>query len=212
VDPSVAELTDWQSSPVIKNVVVQDGGRLLVVGTLYGGLTMSLSRDDSQFAIFARVALVELSTMLFVDVMRLFCISGSDAARRANSSRHGEFISLADQHLKELGAQITRLVAARDAAISIEASQIEKKLVWALERFRGKPVLDRSWSEMATPLAKFAVETKSFCERAAPEYYAQCQTAASSTLEDWGCAILGFSCLTHSCTPDLVFNRGFLHV
>ncbi|MFY9558778.1 MAG: hypothetical protein WAQ52_00955 [Terriglobales bacterium] len=176
---------DWQSSPVIKNVVVQDGGKLLVVGTLYGGLTMSLSHDDSEFTMFARVALVELAAMLFVDIMRLFCVSGSDAARSANATRYGEFIGIADQHIKELSAQITRLVAAQDAVISIEASDVEKKLVWAVERLRGDHVLDRSWSEMATRLATIAMVTRSFCERAAPEYYARCQADASTTLEEW---------------------------
>ena len=113
----MADSTSWQSSPVIKNVVVQAGGKLLVVGTLYGGITVSLSEDASEFGVFARVALVELATMLFVDIMRLFCVSGSDAARRVNAPRYGEFVSIADQHLKELGAQITLLVATRDVAI-----------------------------------------------------------------------------------------------
>ncbi len=152
---SVAESTDWRS-PVIKNVMVKDGGKLLVVGTLYGGLTMSLSHDDNEFTMFARVALVELTTMLFVDIMRLFCISGSEEARNVNATRYSEFIRIADQHLKELNAQITRLVAARDAALSIAASDVEKRLVWAVERLRGEPVLDRSWSEMATRLTTIA--------------------------------------------------------
>jgi hypothetical protein len=181
----VADSTDWQSSPVIKNVVVQDGGKLLVVGTLYGGLTMSLNRDESEFTMFARVALVELAAMLFVDIMRLFCVSGSDAARSVNATRYGEFVGIADQHLKELSAQITRLVAARDAVTSIEASDVEKRMVWAVERLRGEPVLDRSWSEMAARLEQIAIVTRSFCERAAPEYYTRCQTDASTSLEEW---------------------------
>ncbi len=180
----MAESTDWRS-PVIKNVMVKDGGKLLVVGTLYGGLTMSLSHDDNEFTMFARVALVELTTMLFVDIMRLFCISGSEEARNVNATRYSEFIRIADQHLKELNAQITRLVAARDAALSIAASDVEKRLVWAVERLRGEPVLDRSWSEMATRLTTIAAVTRSFCERAAPEYYARCQTDASAILTEW---------------------------
>jgi len=180
----VADSTDWQSSPVIKNVVVQDGGKLLVVGTLYGGLTMSLSDGDNQYSKFARVALVELATMMFVDIMRLFCVAGSDAARQVNATRYDEFLNVADQHLKELGGQITRLVATQDAAVSIEASDVEKRLAWAVERLRRKPALDRSWSEMARHLAKIAGVTKAFCERAAPEYYARCQAPASSILEE----------------------------
>lgn len=181
----MADSTDCQSSPVIKNVVVQDGGKLLIVGTLYGGLTISLTQDDSEFKMFARMALVELVTVLFVDIMRLFCVSGSDAARAVNVSRYGEFIGVADQHLKELSAQITRSIAARDVAIAVEASHVEKRLVWAVERLRGEPVLDRSWSEMATCLATIAVVTRSFCERAAPEYYTRCQADALTTLDEW---------------------------
>lgn len=196
----MADSTDGQSSPVIKNVVVQNGGKLLVVGTLYGGLTMSLDHDESKFTIFARVALVELATMLFVDVMRLFCVSGSDAARSANLTRYGEFIGIADQHLKELSAQITRIVAAQDVVISIEASNVEKRIVWAVERLRGKPILDRSWSEMAMHLEKIAAETRSFCERAAPEYYARCQTEASTTLEEW-----------KTSSPRISFADAFVH-
>jgi hypothetical protein len=106
--------------------VVKDGGKLLVVGTLYGGITMSLSHDEMQYSAFTKVALVELATMLFVDVMRLFCVAGSDAARKVNIDRYSEFISVADQHLQELSAQITRSAAFREAAVSMEASQIEK--------------------------------------------------------------------------------------
>ena len=133
----------------------------MVVGTLYGGITVSLSEDASEYTVFARVALVELATMLFVDIMRLFCVSGSDAARNVNATRYGEFVGIADQHLKELKVQITRLVA-KDEAISIAASDVERKLVWAVERLRRQPALDRSWSEMATRLAKLAVVTRSF--------------------------------------------------
>jgi hypothetical protein len=68
---------------------------------------------------------------------------------------------------------------------SVEASDVGKRMVWAVERFRGEPILDRSWSEMATRLEKIAVATRSFCERAAPEYYTRCQTDASTTLEEW---------------------------
>jgi hypothetical protein len=181
----MADSTNRQSSPVIKNVVVQGDGKLLVVGTLYGGITVSLSEDASEFTVFARVALVELATMLFVDIMRLFCVSGSDVARSVNAARYREFVSIADQHQKELGAQITRLVATRDVAISVAASDVERKLIWAVEQLRREPVLDRSWSDMATHLAKIAVVTRSFCDQAAPEYYARCQTDASATLDEW---------------------------
>lgn len=181
-DDAVTEPTGWESSPVIKNVVVQDGGKLLVVGTLYGGLTMSLNEGDSPFSTFAKVALVELSSMLFVDIMRLFCVAGSDAARDANGDRYTEFIGIADQHLKELSAQITRLVSLRDGAVSIAAAQVEKKLVWALERLRSKPRLDRPWAEMANSLAQFTLEISSFCDKAAPEYFHRCQVVARETL------------------------------
>jgi hypothetical protein len=197
---AVADSTNWQSSPVIKDVVVQAGGKLLVVGTLYGGITVSLSEDVSEFTVFARVALVELATMLFVDIMRLFCVSGSDAARSVNAPRYDEFVSIADQHLKELGAQITRLVATRDVAISVVASDMERKLIWAVERLRREPVLDRSWSEMATHLAKIAFVTRSFCDQAAAEYYARCQTEACATLEEW-----------KSSRPQILLPDAFVH-
>jgi hypothetical protein len=65
---------------------------------------------------FALLILADAVAAVFVDVMRLTCVAGSDLARAANENRYDEFVDIADEHFSDFRLQVTRL--AQDSAIT----------------------------------------------------------------------------------------------
>ncbi len=119
-----------------------------------------------------RLALVDSATMCFVDVMRLASVAASPAARTANQARYPEFVDIADQHLAELRAQTTRLVADTDPGVLARLTEVDRGISWAIGRLRRGPQLDRPWAQFIAPLRQAAERVNALAEVASPDYYA----------------------------------------
>ena len=121
---------------------------------------------------FARNSIADGATAVFVDVMRLACVSGSPAARRVNEPRYPEFVDIADQHLSDFRGQIARLSTDRDAEFPRRCAEVESDLAWAVTRLRRTTVLGTPWREFAQILWKLAGRVDALAAMASPEYYA----------------------------------------
>jgi hypothetical protein len=80
----------FTTSEVLATRVATAIGRYLIVDPRRSG---AASVDN-----FARNSIADGATAVFVDVMRLACVSGSPSARRVNEPRYPEFVDIADQH------------------------------------------------------------------------------------------------------------------
>jgi hypothetical protein len=122
---------------------------------------------------FAQVTIADVSTMAFVDVMRLACVAGSDLARTANQSRYSEFVDMADFHLSDFRTQVTRLAADADLDTLTKCADVERGLAWAILRLRRGPSLDRGWREFVGELRKIAERVCVLAESLSGDYYAR---------------------------------------
>lgn len=116
-------------------------------------------------------SLVDLATMVFVDVMRLACVAGSDIARVANQSRYQEFVDIADRHLREWD---TRVMLVKEQLALDAVSQclsVNERLGWALSRLRLRAKLDGSWPEFVNFLAQFAAQVDQLARSLSRDYY-----------------------------------------
>jgi hypothetical protein len=120
---------------------------------------------------FARLTLADISAAVFVDVMRLACVAGSDAARTANQQRYGEFVDIADEHFSDFKAQVNRLSTDADFDTISKSSDVERGLAWAIVRLRRGPTLDRSWSGMVTKLLDLAERINALADTVSRTYY-----------------------------------------
>jgi len=126
--------------------------------------------------------LADMAAMAFVDLMRLVCVAGNDAARVVNEPRYPEFVDVADLHLAELKTHVTRIIA----QISLEAIRryetVERHMSYVLLRLRRGPKLDRSWNEFSKLLANLAEQTLGFIDFLCPGRYKADIEEAGSTV------------------------------
>jgi hypothetical protein len=115
--------------------------------------------------------LVNMATMVFVDLMRLACVSGSEAARIANESRYREFVDVANLHLNEFSTHLTRVTALVGADTVQKCLLVESHAAHVLVGLRCAPSLDRSWREMVTVLKNLAEEIHRLAEHLRLEDY-----------------------------------------
>jgi hypothetical protein len=118
-------------------------------------------------------SLVDLATMVFVDLMRLACVSASEAARIANDSRYPEFVDVADLHLAEFSMHVTRINAQIGSDTVQKCLLVERHAAYVLVRLRRTPNLDRPWREIASVLEGLAEEIHRFAEHLRLDYYAK---------------------------------------
>jgi hypothetical protein len=122
---------------------------------------------------FAKLTIADVSTMAFVDVMRLACVAGSNLARIANESRYAEFVDMADFHLSDFRTQVTRLTADTDLDTLTRCADVESGLAWAILRLRRGPSLDRDWRKLIGELRKIAERVSVLAESLSRDYYAK---------------------------------------
>jgi hypothetical protein len=183
---------------VLATRVATSVGRYLIADPRKSG---SLAVDD-----FARKSITDGATAVFVDVMRLACVSGSPEARTANEPRYGEFVDIADQHLSELRGQIARLSAARNADFSNRCAEVEGQLAWAIMRLRRSAVLGTSWREFVVVLRTLSDRVAALAASAAPDYYAARTLEAASVVNQVGGSPLLRDALKD---PDVFVHRRF---
>jgi hypothetical protein len=135
---------------------------------------------------FVELTLVDVVTMLHVDLMRLFCVAGSDLARRVNASRYAEFVDVADLHIAELRLYTSRLGPSAPAALIGLCSDVERRLGWLLTRLRREPHLDRGWPEFMSVLRESSQSVATLASLAGGNQYEakslQALEAAAQTL------------------------------
>jgi CHAT domain len=131
-----------------------------------------------------RLALADVAAMVFVDILRLTSVAGSDAARRVNEARYGEFVDVADLHMQEFRAQVTRLIREDDTGTEVGQScaDIESRFGWAITRLRRGPRLDRSWFDSLAALHETAEAVHNLENLIAIEYYQEKQDEISLVL------------------------------
>ena len=183
---------------VLATRVATSVGRYLIADPRKSG---SLAVDD-----FARKSIADGATAVFVDVMRLACVSGSPAARTVNEPRYGEFVDIADQHLSEFRGQIARLSVERGADFPNRCAEIENRLAWAITRLRRSTVLGTPWCEFAVVLRTLGDRVAALAADAAPDYYAARTSEAASVVNE-----VGGSTLLHDTLkdPDVFVHRRF---
>src|SRR5262245_43219539 len=121
---------------------------------------------------FARISLADAAAMVFVDVMRLTCVAGSDLARAANQGRYREFVDVADSHFSDFKVQVTRLGADPDLETITKSADVERGLGWAILRLRREASLDRTWHEFLGTLCGLAERINGLAESVSYDYYA----------------------------------------
>jgi hypothetical protein len=119
--------------------------------------------------------------MVFVDIVRLTSVAGSDAARRVNEARYSEFVDVADWHMREFRTQVTRLIGEADTSTDVKkfCPEIENRFGWAISRLRRGPRLDRSWLDFLTALHETAEAVHDLENLIARDYYQQRQDEIS---------------------------------
>jgi hypothetical protein len=119
----------------------------------------------------ARSSIADSATAVFVDIMRLACVSASPQARAVNQSRHSEFVGIADHNLSELRGQISRLSQVREADLVLRCTRVDSRLAWCVQRLRHSPTLGSPWSDFVRILRKASEEIDALASFASPEYY-----------------------------------------
>ncbi len=183
---------------VLATRVATSVGRYLIAHPRKSG---SLAVDD-----FARKSIADGATAVFVDVMRLACVSGSPAARSVNEARYGEFVDIADQHLSEFRGQIARLSAQQDVDFPNRCAEVENRLAWAVTRLRRSTILGTPWHEFTVVLRTLADRVAALATSAAPDYYAARTSGVASVVNE----VSGPTLLRDNLIdPDVFVNRRF---
>ena len=133
---------------------------------------------------FARLTLADASTAVFVDVMRLSCVAGSDMARDANQSRYAEFVDVADQHFSDFRTQVTRLADDPDLDTITKCSDVERGVSWAIVLLRRRPILDRTWREFVAALRDLAERVDILADTVSRDYYRERARGASLLIQE----------------------------
>jgi hypothetical protein len=144
------------------------------VATSVGRYLLAQSRQDGgrdTVERFVELTLVDVATMLHVDVMRLFCVASSDAARRANASRYAEFVDIADLHIAELRLYTSRLGPSAPSRLIGLCAEVERRLGWLLTRLRREPYLDRGWGEYLSVLRESSQSVAALASQAGGNDY-----------------------------------------
>jgi hypothetical protein len=138
---------------------------------------------------YALTNLADISAAVFVDLMRVVNVAGSDRARTANRARYTEFVDMADQHFADFRVQVTRVTDGANADIIKQCMELERSFGWTLTRLRREPSLDRPWRQFAALMAAAAEKVHLLASTASPEYYSQRQaeilTVIERPLKDW---------------------------
>ena len=189
-------IPDFFSTPeVLAARVATAVGRFLIADPRKSG---AASVDQ-----FARGALSDGATAVFVDIMRLACVSASPAARRANKSRYGDFIDLADEHLSNYRVQLARLTAGGHDGFVNLCADLDVRLAWAINRLRRSSTLSTPWKDFVPTLAKLADDVSEVAARAAPKYFEDRVSEVSAVTN--GIEAAGASLLD----PDTFVHRRF---
>jgi len=128
-------------------------------------------------------SLIEMAAMVFVDLMRLACVAGSEAARITNGSRYPEFVDMADLHLGEFKTHVNRLTAHIGSDAVQKCLLVERHLAYLLLRLKREPKLDRSWREIVDVLANLAARIRELAEYVRRDHYTK-QFKVIATLAD----------------------------
>jgi hypothetical protein len=140
----------------------------------YAAILDLLVADKANLHLAALVdSLIDMAAMIFVDLMRLTCVGGSDLARAANAPRYPEFVDVAHLHFNEFRTHVSRVTAHLGSEIVRKSSALEGHLGYLLVHQRRAPSLDRSWREMLELLADVAVQLGQLAEYVRRDYYAQ---------------------------------------
>jgi Domain of unknown function (DUF4062) len=187
----------FTTSEVLATRVATAIGRYLIADPRRSG---AASVDN-----FARNSIADGATAVFVDVMRLACVSGSPSAKRVNEPRYPEFVDIADQHLSDFRGQIARLSSDRDAEFPRRCAEVESDLAWAVTRLRRTTVLGTPWREFVQILRKLAGRVDALAAMASPDYYAARVDEVASIVKREGFTLLPASLQD----PDLFVHRRF---
>jgi hypothetical protein len=130
---------------------------------------LAKDRANNHLAALAE-SLVDMATMVFVDLMRLACVSGSEAARIANEFRYPEFVDVADLHLAEFSTHVGRVTAHIGSDTVQKCLLVERHAAYVLVRLRRAPNLDRSWREIVGILGNLAAKIHELAEHLRGDY------------------------------------------
>lgn len=169
---------------LVDNITVNAGGKVVVIGSVSGNVLIHLRDGETELMHKARIELVNYATALFVDIMRLYCVAGSMAARSANSARYQEFVDVADQHVDDFKTHLTRIYPTAEIGAVTDAERIEKVFKWSVTRLRREPELDRSWSAFAALLFELAEQVDALASKVANEYYDKCRAESLATVSE----------------------------
>jgi hypothetical protein len=146
------------------------------VATSLGRFIIALGSGKNNALTTARLVqltITDTAAMIFVDIMRLLSVAGSDRAQIANADRYQEFVDIADLHLAELRAQLMRLTPNTSPDIGGLCLDVERRVAWVLTRLRRSPSLDRSWTEYANMMRELADTVHILNTALGQEYYLQ---------------------------------------
>ncbi|MER8777006.1 DUF4062 domain-containing protein [Mesorhizobium sp. M0977] len=131
---------------------------------------LAKDRGDAHSSALAD-SLIDMATMVFVDVMRLMCVAGSDTARSVNQSRYVEFVDVADLHLSEFSNHLARITAHLGSDAIKACHKVETGLAFFILRLRRGPGLDRSWREFVGLLKDLAERVDDLAGLLCRDYY-----------------------------------------
>jgi hypothetical protein len=120
---------------------------------------------------FARLTLADISAAVFVDIMRLACVTESGAFRTAKQQRYGEFVDIAVEHLSDFKAQVDRLSNDSDLDTISKSSDVERSVSWAIGQLRRSLTLDRSWPGIVAKLLDSAERINVLANTVSRAYY-----------------------------------------
>ena len=210
-EPGRAKLNAFKAkinSLVVRDVFTTPEVLATRVATSVGRYLIADPRKSDSLAVdeFARKSIADGATAVFVDVMRLACVSGSPVARTVNEPRYGEFVDIADQHLSEFRGQIARLSTERGSDFPNRCAEVENRLAWAIMRLRGSTVLGTPWREFAVVLRTLGDKVAALAVSAAQDYYAARTSEAASVVNEVGDSTLLRDTLKD---PDVFVHRRF---
>ncbi len=117
-------------------------------------------------------SVTETLAMIFVDLMRLFYVSISEAAKSANADRYLEFLIISERHSRDLQAQY-HLFGSELAGIRIQIGKLDRRISWLMERFRvGSAVIAQSVETVFNALSDMSGIINELCLESHPDVYA----------------------------------------
>jgi hypothetical protein len=161
---------------------------------------------DNEKKFFARCAISQAMTMVFVDLMRLLYVAYSDAGRAANYERYPVFIDVAEQYFSDLRSHIARFSVDLDTQFHEISLQLERRLSWILGRIKRGLDLSANDSDYFNKMQQIGQKLYEFCSNSMGEKY---EYVVNQVDKNLSCAIQDFGIVIKTASLDDVLRLRF---